>query len=114
MKNPRNRKPHWAPRTDIFIAKSGDLIVEIELSAMRADDMEIVTDDSKLIIKGKRQNTGVADAQTVLVNDIPAGHFEAILDFPPGFDLSRAASAYLSGLLRITVPPVKHGGPGRT
>lgn len=113
MKNPRNRKPHWAPRTDIFIAQSGELIVEIELSAMRSGDMEIITDDSKLVIKGNRQNTGVAEAQTVLVNDIPAGHFEAVLDFPPGFDLSRAASAYLGGLLRITVPPVKHGRPKR-
>ncbi len=99
-------RPHWVPNADIFIAPSGDLIVCLELSAMRSSGIELHHEGNKLRITGERPSSGVASAQTVLVHEINEGPFETVIDIPPDFDLPRASAAYLNGTLRITVPAV--------
>lgn len=102
------RRPDWVPNTDVFIAPSGVLTVCLELSGMQAGDIEIIADGNRLRITGERPNSGVATAKTVLVHEINDGRFNCVLDIPPSFDVPRASSAYLSGTLRITVPPVSN------
>jgi HSP20 family molecular chaperone IbpA len=97
-------RPFWVPNADIFIAPSGDLIVCLELSAMRSSGIELTADRNQLRITGERPNSGVADAKSVLVHEINAGPFETVIAIPPGFDLPHASAAYMNGTLRITVP----------
>ncbi len=101
-----SERPYWVPNIDVFIAPSNDLIVCVELSGLQRRDFEFKTDGTKLHITGQRPSSGVATAKTVLVHEINAGPFDAVLDIPPAFDLARASSVYENGTLRITVPPL--------
>ena len=99
------RQPTWVPNCDVFVTVSGDLIVCLELSGVKAGDFEIKTNGTRLRVTGDRPSSGLASAQNVLVHEINAGLFESFLDIPPNFDLSRLSSSYVNGALRITIPP---------
>jgi HSP20 family molecular chaperone IbpA len=104
MNSAPGRKPFWTPRTNIFISQSGQLVVEVDLGGMQSGDLELTADGARIKIKGHRRNSEVAAAKTVLVNEIPAGPFESVLEIPSGFDVAHASSAYLNGVLRIVFP----------
>jgi HSP20 family molecular chaperone IbpA len=97
-------RPIWVPNTDVFIAPSGDLIICLELSGIRAGDINVTFENQRLRVTGNRASSGVATALNVLVHEINAGPFETSLEIPPGFDLQRASSAFLNGTLRIVAP----------
>ena len=103
-KNSPERQSLWIPNIDVFIARSGELIVCVELSGVQRGDFQINTEGHKLRVTGNRPSSGVATAQNVLVHEINAGRFESELDIPPEFDLNRASSVYENGALRITIP----------
>ena len=98
------RQFFWIPHTNVFISQSGQLIIQVELSSLRSGDLEITIEGGKLRVTGHRQNSEVATAQAVLVNEISAGPFESVLELPPEFDLTRAKASYLNGVLSIICP----------
>lgn len=104
MRPTPDRKPFWVPHTNIFIAQSGELMIQLDLTGLQRRDFELTPQGDKLIIKGQRHRSEVAAAKTFLVNEIPAGPFECVLDLPPGFDLSRVVVDYSNGLLCVSVP----------
>lgn len=96
---------HWPPNTNVFVSQSGDLIIKVALSGLAAGDLEVTVENNSLRIKGARRDPEVSNSSQLLVNEIPAGPFESVLEVPEGFDLSASSSACLNGLLRIVVPP---------
>ena len=102
---------HWLPNTNVFVSKTGDLIIKVDLSGLLAGDVEVTVENKSLRIKGVRRDSEVGDSRQLLVKEIPAGPFESVLEIPEGFDLSASSSAYLNGLLRIVVPG-KDGASG--
>jgi HSP20 family molecular chaperone IbpA len=104
--NPKpDETPHWFPNTNVFVSKSGHLVIKVALSGLVAGDVEITVENKKLRIKGARHDPEMSHSRQLLVNEIPAGPFESVLEVPEGFDLSASSSAYLNGMLRIVVPP---------
>ena len=103
--NPASDRPHhWVPNTNVFISDSGDLIIQVELSDLQKDDIEITREGNTLQMVGHRRNAEFASAKTILVHEMHSGPFESKLELPPGFDLARSTSAYQNGLLRIEIP----------
>ena len=98
------RQFFWIPHINIFISKSGQLTIQVELSSLRSGDLEITIEGGKLRIAGHRHDSEVATAQAVLVNEISAGPFESVLELPPEFDLAQAKASYLNGVLNIVCP----------
>jgi HSP20 family molecular chaperone IbpA len=95
---------YWIPKTNVFIAENGDLIIKADVSGLRAGEVEIVVENKRLVLKGVRRDLEADNSRQLLVNEIPAGRFESILEVPDGFDLMASSSAYLNGMLRIVVP----------
>jgi HSP20 family protein len=98
------RQPVWIPNTNVFIAASGDLIVQVELASLRSDDLEITGEGRRVRIAGHRRNSEFTAAQTILIHEMHTGPFESVLELPPGFDLARAKANYLNGVLTLVVP----------
>jgi len=98
------RHPFWIPNTNVFISDSDNLIVQLELSGLQRDDLEITNEGRTLRIVGNRRNSEFTAAKTVLVQEMHTGPFESVLELPPGFDVTAASSAYLDGVLRIIIP----------
>ena len=99
----RGPQPPW-PKADMFVTKSGDLVIKVELSEIRSEDIEITAEVATLRIKGSRQDGDAATAAEVIRRDIPRGPYELLLEIPSGFNLSMAKAAFLNGTLRISVP----------
>ena len=96
-------KAHWEPNTDVYATDSG-LVIKVELAGMRSENLEITVEDNRLRISGNRPDGCRAAKCNFLVMEINYGPFEAVLELPPGYDLSQARAAYLNGFLRIDVP----------
>jgi len=93
----------WMPNTDIYVSESG-LVIKVELAGMKSDSLEITVEDQRLRIAGNRPDSCREDQCNFLVMEITYGPFEAVLELPPGYDLTRAKAIYVNGFLRIDVP----------
>lgn len=103
--SPNSReKPHWSPNTDVFISKTGGLIIKVDLGGIRSEDLQITVEGRRLKITGVRRDSELDDAKALLIDGIPGGPFESVLEIPDGYDLSASRAAYLNGVLRIDVP----------
>ena len=95
-------QPFW-PNLDLYTNASGELIIDVELSQIISQDLDLVVDGCRLLIRGKRLEIETADSY--LIREIPRGPFERIVNLPSDFDVGAAKAAYLQGELRIIVPP---------
>lgn len=97
------RQSHWIPNTDVYVADDG-LVVKVELSGMRREDLELAVEGNRLVISGQRPDGCRTPGVKFLVMEINYGTFECMLDIPAGYDISRAKASYLNGFLRVDVP----------
>jgi HSP20 family protein len=101
--------PPWVPRADVFVNSTGDLVVKVELAALRKENLELTVEGERLSITGQRPNPDRQDSSLYLAADIEHGRFNLAVEMPPGFDLMLAKASYQNGLLRIVVPPKNFG-----
>ncbi len=94
---------YWVPNTDVYVADSG-LVIKVELSGMRKEDLELTIDGNRLKISGHRPDGCRAPKCRFLLMEISYGAFECLIELPSGYDLGRARAAYQNGFLRIDVP----------
>ena len=94
---------HWVPNTDVYVTEEL-LVIKVELSGMRKEDLELTVDGSRLTITGHRPDGCRASKCKFLVMEINYGSFQSVIELPPGYDLSLAKAAYQNGFLRIDVP----------
>ena len=100
----------WVPNTDVYITDGG-LVIKVELSGMKREDLELMVEGNQLRISGQRPDCCRAPRCKFLVMEINYGPFESVIELPPGYDLSRAKAAYQNGFLRIDVPERALAGP---
>ena len=93
----------WAPNTDVYTAEDG-LVVKVELAGIRREDLEITVEGSRIMINGHRPDCCRSPRCRFLMMEINYGHFESVIELPPGYDLSKAKASYQNGFLRIDVP----------
>src|ERR1041385_6076854 len=96
-------KATWVPNTDVYATDNG-LVIKVELSGMRSENLEITVEGNRLRISGNRPDGCRAAKCSFLVMEINYGPFESVLELPAGYDLGQAKAAYLNGFLRIDVP----------
>jgi HSP20 family protein len=96
--------PHWFPHTNMFVSRSGDLVVRVDLSGLQAGDVAVTIENQLLLIRGVRLEREENDSRQMLVKEIPAGPFESFLQVPDEYNLSESRTAYQNGVLRIVIP----------
>jgi HSP20 family protein len=94
---------HWIPNTDVFTTE-GALVIKVELAGMQREDLDLTVEGNRLMISGQRPDGSRTSKCKFLVMEINYGHFECVIEIPPGYDLSGAKAAYQNGFLRIDVP----------
>jgi HSP20 family protein len=94
---------YWVPNTDVYVADTG-LVIKVELSGMRKEDLELTIDGNRLKISGHRPDGCRAPKCRFLLMEISYGAFESLIELPPGYDLNHARAAYQNGFLRIDIP----------
>ena len=99
-----DRPSYWVPNTNVFVSPAGHLIIKVELSGITSTGLQISIEGNKLTIKGKRDDPEAVSATHTLVNEINIGPFESVLELPTEYDLAKASSNFLNGVLRIAVP----------
>ena len=102
----------WTPNTDVYLTDTG-LVVTVELSGMRKEDLELTVEASQLRVAGVRRDGCRAAQCRFVAMEINYGPFETVVEVPPGYDLAGAKAAYQNGFLRIDVPrsPVRELTP---
>ncbi len=101
--NPPNPE-WWVPNTDVYISEDGHLVIEVELAAIKKEDLELTVDANRIIVRGERPDGGRRQRCQYLVKELRCGRFESILEIPPDFDLAQARVACQNGILRIDLP----------
>jgi HSP20 family protein len=99
----KSASSHWVPNTDVYVTEDM-LVVKVELSGMRKEDLELTVEGNRLTITGHRPDGCRAPKCKFLVVEIAYGSFQSVIELPPGYDLSQAKAAYQNGFLRIDVP----------
>lgn len=94
---------HWVPNTDVYTTEDG-LVVKVELSGMRREDLELAVEGNLLIITGERPDSSRSPGIKFLAMEIHYGAFECVIEVPSGYDLCQARAGYENGFLRVDVP----------
>jgi HSP20 family molecular chaperone IbpA len=66
----------WIPKTDIYISEDGRLVIEMELAAIKKEDLELTVEAKRLIIRGERSDDGRRQRCQYLVNELQYGIFQ--------------------------------------
>ncbi len=93
----------WSPSTDVYLTEEG-LVIKVELAGIRREDLDITVEGGRVIISGHRPDCCRGPNCRFLMMEINYGHFETVIELPPGYDLGRAKAAYQNGVLRVDVP----------
>ena len=103
--NPFPQREPWVPNQDVFVSELGELIIEIELSCLRRDDISLELNGNCLVGSGKRSANTDSPPDRYLVRQIARGNFWFTVEIPANFAASASKAAYSNGMLRICVPP---------
>jgi HSP20 family protein len=104
-REPAPETSYWVPNTDVYVNENG-LVIKVELSGMRREDLELTAEGNCLRIRGSRSDGCRPVNCNFLVMEINYGAFESAIELPEGYDLSQAKAAYQNGFLRVDVPKV--------
>jgi len=94
---------HWIPNTDVYVA-GNDLVIKVELAGLSHENLELIVEGNRLMISGHRPDGSRTCKCKFLVMEINYGHFECVIEIPPGYDLPEAKATYQNGFLQVNVP----------
>ena len=93
----------WSPNTDVYEVEGG-LVIKVELSGMKKEELELSIDGNRVRISGHRPDGCRSPGCRFLVMEISYGYFESVIELPPGYSMAEATASYQNGFLRIDVP----------
>jgi HSP20 family protein len=92
----------WNPAADVYRAAEG-WIIKVDLAGISADDLEIMLEDSYLLIRGCRRDTSYREGFTCQQMEITYSRFEKRLQFPCSVDGGSVTYDYRDGFLIINL-----------
>jgi molecular chaperone IbpA len=100
----RNAKPQFPP-ANIFYENSGKyFIIEMAIAGFSKEDIQVVTEDEFLIVKGKKENESDKGNFTYLSQALNTKEFERTFEFPNSyFDFHNPEVTLINGILTIKI-----------
>ena len=94
----------WTPAVDIFETESHDLVLKAELPGMTREDIEVVVENSTLVLKGSKTfESGVKEENYRRV-ERAYGTFHRSFTLPNTVDASKVTADYKNGVLTVKLP----------
>lgn len=93
----------WTPAADVY-EKDGNLVVDIELPGMDAEDVDVTVEDGNLAVRGERTFSAEVKEENAYRIERRYGVFERVLSLPEDVDTSAIAAQVNNGVLTITLP----------
>lgn len=93
----------WTPAMDVSEDEQG-LVVELEIPGMRAEEVEVTTEQGMLLIRGEKQVARQRQGVRPIITERTRGRFARSLQLPQGVDESKVEAEFAEGVLRIRVP----------
>lgn len=92
----------WNPAADVYRAGEG-WIVKVDLAGVSVDELEIMLDETYLIIRGCRRDTFYREGYTYQQMEITYSRFEKRVEFPCSIDAASLVHDYSDGFLILNM-----------
>jgi HSP20 family protein len=92
----------WRPATDVYETED-EFIIQMDLAGMAREGIEVLVDESFVIVKGTRGNIAPAGKKHFHKMEILVGPFERHLRIPDEIDGTTAKARYQAGFLFVVL-----------
>lgn len=92
----------WNPAADVYHAVDG-WIVKVDLAGVCADELELLLDNSGLVVRGCRRDSIYQEGYTYQQMEITYSRFEKRIEFPCQIDKDSLTHEYRDGFLIINI-----------
>jgi HSP20 family protein len=92
----------WRPATDVYETES-EFVIQMDLAGMKREEIEVLVDESFVIVKGTRGNIAPAGKKHFHKMEILVGPFERHIRIPDEIDGTSAKARYHAGFLFVTL-----------
>jgi HSP20 family protein len=94
----------WVPAVDIYETAEKDVVVKVEVPAMKREDIKVTFENNVLTIEGERKIDDEVKSEQYHRIERRYGAFRRSFTMPASVDGSRIQAAYQDGVLKITMP----------
>lgn len=92
----------WRPATDVYETHD-EFTIQVDLAGMRREEIEVLIDESFVIVKGTRRDIAPAGKKHFHKMEIMVGPFERHVRLPADVDGTTASACYRNGFLFVTL-----------
>jgi HSP20 family protein len=93
----------WRPAVDVYETEKA-VVVQVELSGVRREDLRVSVHGEKVRIRGVRQVARGAEIQRLHQVEITSGPFERLLRIVIPFERDQVSANLEDGFLRVVLP----------
>jgi HSP20 family protein len=102
----------WKPAVDIQ-ETDDELILQADLPDVASSDIEVLVEDDKLIIRGRRKHQNEQTGARFNRSERNRGSFERRFTIPSAVDAANITANYKNGVLTVKLPKKEAAKPRR-
>jgi HSP20 family protein len=95
---------NWTPAVDIFETENHDLVVKAELPGMDRENIEVVVENSTLVIKGEKKFSNEVKEENYRRVERTYGTFHRSFTLPTTVDATKVSAEFKNGVLTVKLP----------
>ncbi|MFH1744168.1 MAG: Hsp20/alpha crystallin family protein [bacterium] len=92
----------WVPNTTVYEDEQ-DIVIVVELAGMKSDQISIVVEDNRLVLRGQRSLVAKRPISAYHEIEIPTGVFQKVIRFRFRISAESVQTTMADGLLEIRV-----------
>jgi HSP20 family protein len=95
---------NWMPAVDIYESDNHDLVMKAELPGMNREDIEVVVENSTLVLKGEKKLSSEVKEENYRRIERTYGTFHRSFTLPSTVDASKVSAEFKNGVLTVKLP----------
>jgi HSP20 family protein len=94
----------WTPAVDIYETENHDLVIKAELPGIERENIEVVVENSTLILKGEKKFANEIKEENYRRVERTYGTFHRSFTLPSTVDASKVSADFKNGVLTVKLP----------
>lgn len=94
----------WTPAVDIFESDNHDLVLKAELPGMTREDVEVIVENSTLVLKGNKKFDPEVKEENYRRIERNYGTFHRSFTLPNTVDAAKVSADFKNGVLTVKLP----------